>query len=211
MLIITSIFLKEWKYGDGIDTCDGTYFSSRIGTFSAIDLSLCSPTLALRLSRRGVPECTLSCALSDWRPGEESHVSRRWCRERANWTSFAKELSTLVVTWIRTYVITEVAESHIPWVGSSLRLTPVLSDNAEVKQAVREKRRYFNRLKLVPNLDNLIAYKRLRYGARRNILPAKIFSWEKLVSGITRSIPVEESRCDCEQLVVHRVQAFGHP
>lgn len=182
-----------------LNSGEGTYLNSISNSFSAIDLSMCSPAVAPHL------RWTLlnSELYSDHIPiniefaknyGHKQYTLRRWNFKQANWSTFTSNFHNISrptedveasVDYI-TNAITAAADASIPKTENRPKRLNIPWWNEEVKQAIRKKKRALNIFKKRPTQENLIEFKRLRACARRTILMSKRSSWEEYVSTITR-------------------------
>ncbi|KAK7867868.1 hypothetical protein R5R35_008617 [Gryllus longicercus] len=186
-----------------LNTGASTHFNARNGSFSAIDLSICSPNLATRLTWKPLPDLHQSdhfpLLISSNMPKNTVHIPKRWCTNRADWSSFTRHIPPISVSGNSEEDVTDFtntvissAVQYIPQTSGRSSRIPVPWWNTETKEAIREKRKALNRYRRAPTQDNLIAFKRLRALARRKILTAKRSSWEKYVTTITRTTKVTE-------------------
>lgn len=186
-----------------LNTGASTHFNARNGTFSAIDLSICSPNLATRLTWNPLPDLHQSdhfpLLISSNIRKNDVYLPKRWCTNRADWSSFIRHIKPINASGNTERDVTDFTNSvisaagkYIPQSTGRTSRMPVPWWNTETKEAIREKRRALNRYRRSPTQDNLIAFKRLRALARRKILTAKRSSWEKYVTTITRTTKVTE-------------------
>ncbi|KAJ8953314.1 hypothetical protein NQ318_012108 [Aromia moschata] len=180
-----------------LNTGDGTYLNSRSNNFSAIDLTLCSPQMATRLSWSVMRDVLYSDhhpilieITSELNP--TTNNSKRWRLHQANWFSYAENIHlpppngdvNFLVNQISNTIIDTASEcipmseghrprKHVPWW------------NAEIREAVKEKKRTLNTFKRCPTRENMILFKQSRARARRIIITSKRNSWREYVSSIT--------------------------
>lgn len=114
---------------------------------------------------------------------------RRWVLTRADWNVFRSSLTLPQLTECIeesitdiTHAIVDAAEKSIPLTGGVIRKRSVPWWNEEVKNAIQEKKRCFNRYKRQPSVEALIQFKRARAVARQVMLRSKRTSWNMYVS-----------------------------
>lgn len=181
-----------------LNSGQNTHFVSRNGSFSAIDLTFCSPSIA---------------TLFRWNPSDDLYGSdhfpilitnqnavlkedkpQRWIIERADWRLYKKSMSTNIpdeddveLTTTRfTNAIIDAAHKSIPrtkGLNPNKKRVPWWSN--DVAQAIRNKKRALRKFKKDSTLENLIEFKKQRATTRKIIVNAKKTSWEKYVSTIT--------------------------
>lgn len=179
-----------------------THLSFAHRTFSAIDLSVCSPTLLHRLQWNPTEHLYGSdhfpILISDNTPRINYTNPTKWCLQKANWYGFQTDFSLpqlsgnveADVEQISSAIL-EAAKHNIPACKPRAKHT-VPWWNDSVKKAIKEKKAAFNRFKKYPTEENFITFKKLRATARRQILQSKRECWHQYVNTITNSTPSAE-------------------
>lgn len=180
-----------------------TYLNARSSDFSAIDLSICSPQLAARLTWQPLDHLYGSdhfpISISTGTARVNYCPPRRWQLEHANWDIFERDLNRVVLSnSIETDVgnlsisILEAAERAIPCNSGRPLKKSVPWWNDQVRDAIARKKRAFNRFRRYPTQENLIAFKRCRAQARRLTLESKRLSWNNYVSSLASNTTTSE-------------------
>ena len=172
-----------------LNTGEPTHFHVQTGTFSMIDLSICSSN------------CYLDFA---WRVNEDTHTpdhfpiiitvddsipaprSPRWCLERADWARF-KSLTTIeteakifptiddAISLICHFL--HAASLYIPRTTGKFHRRPVPWWNIDCQLSHRAMRAAYTRLKRHRYANYLISYKKARARFRRQLKKAWHKSW----------------------------------
>ena len=181
-----------------------TYFHSASGTFTSIDLTLCSPSLFLDFSWKvGHDPCG-----SDHFPillENDGHPClervQRWKLARANWDEFQHLCSTRLhqsaiadaddPMSLFTSILKDIAEETIPKTSAVPKRfnKPWFSDIC--KDAIKERNRALERFKREPTKGNLNAYRIARAKARRDVRLSKKTSWRNYVSKLNSQASVK--------------------
>ena len=181
-----------------------TYFHSASGTFTSIDLTLCSPSLFLNFSWKVGPD---PCG-SDHFPfllendGPPSLERDQRCKlAKANWDQFQHLCSTRLhqsaiadaddLMSLFTSILKDIAEETIPKTSAVPKRfnKPWFSDIC--KDAIKERNRALERFKLEPTEGNLNTYRIARAKARRDIRHSKKTSWRNYVSKMNSQTSVK--------------------
>ncbi len=188
-----------------LNTGSPTRFDAYSGSFTSIDLSICSPSLATHL-QWSISEDLHS---SDHFPqiihiqsptNNYSQFSQKWCLSRADWNHFSQtvDLSDVynctsansMVDILTTSIIT-AALSNIPLSSPSsqrkCRAAPWWNNCCE--KAIKRKRQLLRKLKKNPSPKNLTDFKIARAQARRIVNESKRQSWRDYISSINSSTP----------------------
>ena len=181
-----------------------TYFHSASGTFTSIDLTLCSPSLFLDFSWKVGPDPCGSdhfpLLLENDGPPSLERV-QRWKLAKANWDQFQHLCSTHLhqsaiadaddPLSLFTSILKDIAEETIPkTLAVPKRFNkPWFSDIC--KDAIKERNRALERFKLEPTEGNLNAYRIARAKARRDIRHSKKTSWRNYVSKMNSQTSVK--------------------
>ncbi|GFX46003.1 probable RNA-directed DNA polymerase from transposon X-element [Trichonephila clavipes] len=184
-----------------------TYFHSPTQSFSAIDLSICSPSLLLNLTW-SVLDNPLG---SDHFPVVISYATPiacatirqpRWKFDQANWETFRTQAditedmvssgSIDEAVCLVTSCILSAAHNAIPQPSSRLPRFPKPWWNAECQMAKKDQNKAWNRFRRYPTPDNMIAFNKARARARKIHRQRKRETWIKYVSNITCSTSSKE-------------------
>lgn len=179
-----------------LNTGSPTHFSARSRTFSHIDLSLSSSSVAHKFDWRSLSDLYFSdhfpLLLSAVLPTTTAVSPRRWLYHHVDWFRFASDirlppLSDDVNTAVQkfTTAVLTSASLHIPRSTGHIRRPTVPWWSDEIKRAIAAKNKAFNRFRRYPTDENLVTFKKLRAVARRLINTSKRSSWEQYVSSIT--------------------------
>ncbi len=183
-----------------------THFSSANGTFSAIDLTFCSPSIAHLLHWE--PQNDLH--FSDHFPINISLVNTnpqikqktpKWLVQKADWDKFQRhfqipmplntELDLLLEDLVKA--ILHAASNSIPKTSVNVPNRKVPWWCPEIKLAIKNRKRALRAFKKRPTDANLIEFKKKRSQARRIILEKKRQSWKDFMCSITSNTSVQES------------------
>ena len=174
-----------------------TYFHSASGTFTSIDLTLCSPSLFLDLSWKVGPDHCGSdhfpILLEKDGPRSLERV-KRWKLAKANWDQFHHLCTTRLHQSAMssfTSILKDVAEETIPKSSAVPKRfnKPWFSDMC--KYAIKERNTALERFKREPTEGNLNAYRIARAKARRDIRHSKKTSWRNYVSKMNSQTSVK--------------------
>ncbi|GFQ76046.1 probable RNA-directed DNA polymerase from transposon X-element [Trichonephila clavata] len=184
-----------------------TYFHSPTQSFSAIDLSICSPSLLLYLtwSVLGNP------LGSDHFPAVISYATPiacatlrqpRWKFDQADWETFRTQAditedmvssgSIDEAVSLVTSCILSAANNAISQPSSRLPRFPKPWWNEECQMAKKDQNKAWNRFRRYPTPDNMIAFNKARARARKIHRQRKRESWINYVSSITCSTSSKE-------------------
>lgn len=202
---VTASFVEDEEL-EVLNSGDVTYFHSPTGTFTAIDLSLCSSGVYLNFNWSVLPDLYGSdhfpILLESVTSVPQSRPPR-WRLDRADWHLFTAH-STPVrsvdelpscdeATQYFTDVLHAAAIRSIPRTSGRFRKRPVPWWNAACAVAVREKRAAFSRLQRHRGDQQCLdAFRRARARTRRTLKTAQRDSWKEYVSSITARTPLTE-------------------
>ena len=188
-----------------LNTGHPTHISLPSGSTSAIDLSLCSPSLAHRFQWRTHDNPCGSDHYPIWVWSEAPHPGMRtprWNFRKANWEGYTadcifdfipdqRKTATTFYEEICTHINTS-AGKFIPKTTPLPRRIPVPWWTEQCRQSIRERRRLFRIFQRHPTNDNLISFRRAKALARRTVREAKRTSWCNYISAINRLTPLTE-------------------
>lgn len=188
-----------------------TRFNAFNGNFSAIDLTLCSTTLAANLSWNVEPYLYGS----DHFPITLHHdklttniytIHPKWKIDTARWQEFSSDITESlhdinelaepydIDTMIKNFnnIILNAANRHIG--KTPLRTTQKIVPwwNPKCAEVVRECKKAFNKMKRNPIMENILKYKELRAKKRFILKKSKKESWQNYVSKVTPNTPLKE-------------------
>lgn len=187
-----------------LNTGEGTYLNSRSNNFSAIDLTMCSPQLATRLSWNPLNEhfFTDHCPIRIEILTEKittNYSNKKWRLQQANWTSYSDHLQlplpeedVNISVEKFTKAILNTANQYIPMSDGYRPRKCVPWWNEEIRIAIQNKKRALNIFKRHPTNENMIRFKQARAKARRSIDSSKRNSWHEYISSIKTDTPTSE-------------------
>lgn len=183
-----------------LNTGEPTHFSIAHGTYSSIDITLCSRAL-VPLLQWGVHDdlCNsdhfpIIVTLPNQRAIE---LPSRWLLRRADWPTFTARAVFAEDTFESvddhtihiTNGILAAAEETIPSSSGNSRRKLVPWWTAEIAAAIKDRRRAFKCYRRQNTMANLITFRRMRARARYLIRESKKTTWEKYVSSMTAHTP----------------------
>lgn len=188
-----------------LNTGKSTRFNSYNGTFSAIDLSLCSPSLATLLYWDTLGylydsdhfPITINIDTNDILTFP---IHQTWKIKSADWDLYR----TLIEGQTNNFNLTNTANENLELFNNiiisaatiavgktkSSKRQPVPWWNNEIAQALTLSKHAFNVYKKHKTIDNLIIFKNLRAKSRQLIKKGKRDSWKKYVASINPSTPI---------------------
>ena len=181
-------------YNDGTNT----YLHSATGTYSAIDLTICDPSIFMDYHWSVYEETCGSdhfpIILENQNPVRDSKTPR-WNLQKADWQGFRDACLTELTSEPDngkedilhfTNTLHKIAEQNIPRTSTSSKFNNPWF-NHDCRKAVRARRAALRKFKNYPSKENLETYKNNRAKARRTIKDAKQTSWREYVSKINAS------------------------
>lgn len=184
-----------------LNTTQPTFLSSSYGTFSALDLSLCSPALYNNIDWTVLPDLHSSDhfpILIKFLALNPTHrVKPRWILDKADWLQFTSlatppenspcDLTIEEGCQAITGSIIQAAQAAIPMTSGFPKRPAVPWFNDACKQALRNRRKAYKKFHRCMTSDNLIEYKKQKAICRMTFNHYKIESWKKFVNGINSS------------------------
>lgn len=166
-----------------------TYLHLATGTLSAIDLTICDPSIYMNYHWRVHDE---TCG-SDHFPiilEDQDNKTPRWNIQKADWQGFQNACPGKLtpeaninkeddITYF-TNTLQTIAEQNIPKSSPSSKFNNPWF-NTQCKVTVRARRESLRKFKNHPTKENLDVYKNDRAKERRTIKEAKQSSWHMLV------------------------------
>ena len=186
-----------------------TYLHPATGTYSAIDLSICNPSLFLDYNWKVHDDTCGSDHFLILLENTTDELSKRtpsWNLGKANWDGF----KTSCLTWLTpeanknneenilyfTNTLLNIAEEHMPKSSTSTKFNRPWF-NKECKKAVRLWKATLKKFRINPTRENLNTYKNSRAKARKIIKDSKRNAWRNYVDKINSDTkPKKESMAD---------------
>ncbi len=186
-----------------LNTGEGTRLDPITGKFSAIDITLCPPSMAGKCiwevlkENWGSDHFPIVCSYGIDAYYSKTDSQARWSFQKADWVKFDQccserltfpneldDINFMYNNFINQ--ITQSANDSIPktknnWKNKSS--TPWW--NEDCKAAVGERKKAMNKLKRNSTPQNLDSYKKAKAHAKRTIIQAKKENWRKFCSSIT--------------------------
>jgi len=179
-----------------------TYFHPGTGTSTAIDLSICSPSIFLDLQWSvGDDLCGSDHApiFINYNNNINTTAMPSWKLRKADWCAFTnlstRELASLVPdTSIDDFTasLTQIATETIPTSKPCTRKRNTIWFNDDCKDAILERRKALSKLKHTISAEHLNEYKIVRAKARRTIKNVRRQSWQRFVSSINSRTSIKK-------------------
>ena len=181
-----------------------TLLDSGKGTLSALDLSLCHPSLYLDFDwlvcedHHGSDHFPI--VIESIQTHEEDHIAK-WKLNNANWdlfhslcdeslTSSSLSDSTDCIADFTSSLI-DISEKCIPKTSTNPKKSnPWYNDDC--KEAIKQRKDTLSRFCKFPTKDNLNTYRVFRAKARRTIKSSKRKSWRTYVSNLNYKTPIKK-------------------
>ena len=189
-----------------LNDLSSTYLHPAIGTFSAIDLSICSSSLALDFTWRVLGDSHGSDHFPIVLSTCESPVfSRppRWQMKAANWEEFQRQCKQHLChgvfdggddpVAVFSDILRDIALDCIPHTSTVPRRLCRPWFNDDCRDAIRQRKKAHRIFQRFPTPDNLRALKRSRAFARRTIRSARRQSWKEYVGKLSSRTPVRKT------------------
>ncbi|KAG1653063.1 RNA-directed DNA polymerase from mobile element jockey [Nymphon striatum] len=183
-----------------------TYLDLSAGTYSALDLTLCHPSLLQDFTWMVDGDLHTSDHFPIHVKGNGPPIKgrpQRWKLHKADWTMFkqlcAEQLNILSFAEISDQysefitILLEVAEISIPKTSQYPKRFNKPWFNKDCKDAVRERKRVLRKFSLRPTSDNLSSYRQAAAAARRTIRQAKRESWRQYVSKLNSQSSIKSA------------------
>ncbi|KAG1665082.1 RNA-directed DNA polymerase from mobile element jockey [Nymphon striatum] len=183
-----------------------TYLDLSAGTYSALDLTLCHPSLFQDFTWMVDGDLHTSDHFPIHVKGNGPPIKgrpQRWKLHKADWTMFKQlcaeqlnissfaEISDQYSEFIT--ILLEVAEISIPKTSQYPKRFNKPWFNKDCKDAVRERKRLLRKFSLRPTSDNLSSYRQAAAAARRTIRQAKRESWRQYVSKLNSQSSIKSA------------------
>ncbi|KAG1679878.1 RNA-directed DNA polymerase from mobile element jockey [Nymphon striatum] len=183
-----------------------TYLDLSAGTYSALDLTLCHPSLFQDFTWMVDGDLHTSDHFPIHVKGNGPPIKgrpQRWKLHKADWTMFKQlcaeqlnissfaEISDQYSEFIT--ILLEVADISIPKTSQYPKRFNKPWFNKDCKDAVRERKRLLRKFSLRPTSDNLSCYRQAAAAARRTIRLAKRESWRQYVSKLNSQSSIKSA------------------
>ena len=180
-----------------------TFLDSGKGTFSALDLSICHPSLYLDYEwsvcedQHGSDHFPI--VIESIKTSEEDH-NPKWKLNKANWDLFHTLCDEFLTTSLSdstdhiadfTSSLIDISEKCIPKTSTNPKKSnPWYNDDC--KEAIKQRKDTLSRFCKFPTKDNLNTYRVFRAKARRTIKSSKRKSWRTYVSNLNYKTPIKK-------------------
>ena len=194
-----------------------TYLHPGTGSFSAIDLALCSPALATNFDWKvHNDQCGSDhypVLITELKPIKANFVPK-FKIEKADWTTFKSLCNDKLNNTNRnikdidtfTKVLLGVAEESIPKTRQKLSKPVKVWFNANCKEAVLLRRKTLNIFKKSPTPSNLAKYRQQRAKTRKTIREERRNSWQSYASKLTQDTNTKKVWD-----MIYKIQGRYHP
>ena len=181
-----------------------TFLDSGKGTLSALDLSLCHPSLYLDFDwsvcedQHGSDHFPI--VIESIKTFEEDHNSK-WKLNKANWDLFHTLCDESLTTTSLSDSTDRIADFTSSLIDISERCSPKTSTNPkksnpwyndDCKEAIKQRKETLSRFCKFPTNVNLNTYRVFRAKARRTIKSSKRKSWRTYVSNLNYKTPIKK-------------------
>ena len=183
-----------------------TYLHPATGSYSSLDLTICSPGIFPDFNWKVVDDLHGS----DHFPIHVSEVGlsvqqrpQRWKLHKANWEQFRVHCEQTIhpnafedcenPTELFTSLLYSAAEKSIPRTSTNPKHPNKPWFNDECKKAIVERKSIFRQFNLRPTQENLLKFKIARAKARRTIKQSKRASWRQYVSRLNSRSSVKKT------------------
>jgi len=182
-----------------------TYLHPGTGTYTCIDLTICSPSLLLDYEWKVADDLHSSDHFPISLVNLNSTIDEvipQWNLKKADWAKFETLCKTRLnedtvfnvndPIQLFTSILIEIAEDSIP--KSSTNCKRILKPwvTKECKDAIRLRRKALKKFNNHPTPENLNIYRIVRAKARRTIKESKRASWKKYVSSLNSRSSVKK-------------------
>ena len=183
-----------------------TYLHPATGSYSSLDLTICSPEIFPDFNWKVVDDLHGS----DHFPIQVSEVGpsvqqrpQRWKLHKANWEQFRVHCEQAIhpnafedcenPAELFTSLVYSAAKKSIPRTSTNPKHPNKPWFNNECKQAIEERRSILRQFNLRPTRENLSKFKIARAKARRTIKQSKRASWRQYVSRLNSRSSVKKT------------------
>ena len=182
------------------------YLHPATGSYSSLDLTICSPGIFADLNSKVVDDLHGS----DHFPIQVSEVGpsvqqrpQRWKLHKANWEQFRVQCEQTIhpsafkncenPAELFTSLLYLAAENSIPRTSTDPKHPNKPWFNNDCKKAIGERKSVLRQFNLRPTQENLLKFKIARAKARRTIKQSKRASWRQYVSGLNSRSSVKKT------------------
>ena len=181
-----------------------TFLDSGKGTFSALDLSICHPSLYLDYKwsvcedQHGSDHFPI--VIESIKTSEEDH-NPKWKLNKANWDLFHTLCDESLTTTSLSDSTDCIADFTSSLIDISEKCIPKTSTypkksnpwyNDDCKEAIKQRKDTLSRFCKFPTKDNLNTYRVFRAKARRTIKSSKRKTWRTYVSNLNYKTPIKK-------------------
>lgn len=193
-----------------LNSGDKTRFNAFNGGFSAIDLTMCDPSLAAFLTWETTDHLYSSDHIpikikfiDDTGNNNSHYINKKWNLRRADWQRFSRQIEVMLndeksfsdidsMVEYFTGVIISVAEETIGRIKPHRNKRTVPWWNNRCDTILRQSKSAYNRYKRHKTEENLAEFKRLRSEVRHVFRTSKKESWKNYTMSINASTPPAE-------------------
>ena len=181
-----------------------TFLDSGKGTLSALDLSLCHPSLYLDFDWSVCEDqhgsALFPIVIENIKTREEDH-NPKWKLNKANWDLFHTLCDESLTTTSLSDSTDRIADFTSSLIDISEKCIPKTSTNPKksnpwyydnCKEAIEQRKETLSRFCKFPTKDNLNTYRVFRAKARRTIKSSKRKSWRTYVSNLNYKTPIKK-------------------
>jgi len=176
-----------------LNTGNPTYFHPGTGSLSAIDLSLCHPSLYLDLSWSVHEDLCGSdhypVVITTTQSYDHDTLSS-WKLDKADWCTYSESCSEELTianiedTSINSFTekLIAIAENTIPKSKPRKRTVITVWYNSDCKEAIRRRRKALKRAEISPTAENIEHFRVQRAKCRKTVRSSRRHSWQTFVS-----------------------------
>ena len=181
-----------------------TFLDSGKGTFSALDLSVCHPSLYLDFNwsvcedQHGSDHFPV--VIESLQTHEEDHYPK-WKLNKATWDLFHTLCDESLTTTFLSDSTDRISDFASSLIDISERYILKTSTNPkkrnpwyndDCKESIKQRKESLSKFCMYPTTDNLNTYKVFKVKARRTIKSTKRKSWRNYVSNLNYKIPIKK-------------------
>lgn len=174
-----------------------THFSSYLGTFSNIDLTICSPSVQIYFKWKTCSDLHSSDhypILLELCNGTMNERRPKWKLSEANWTDYqlAVDLDNLNTfpncDDRNSFLVKSILDSasiSVPKTSARPKHRPVPWFNNDIRDSIRKRRKALAIFKRSPANENLAIFRQERAKCRRLIIQSKAESWKSFTADLS--------------------------
>ena len=189
-----------------INDKSSTYLHPATGSYSSLDLTICSPGISPDFNWKVIDDLHGSdhfpIQVSEIGPSTQQHP-QRWKLHKANWEQFKVRCEQTIhpnafeecenPAKLFTSLLYSAAEKSIPRTSTNPKHPNKPWFNDDCKKAIQERKSVLRQFNLRPNQENLLKFKIARAKARRTIKQSKRASWRQYVSRLNSRSSVKKT------------------